>query len=183
MAGARNRPSAAIRLLLAAMRTGLPDAIDAINTDLTAEGAPYTISTSWITDSAVDTATQGSILPSTTPQVLLETGTPSEQPASLQGHYDVSIPCTFYVYLGVKDLTITQGSTYADQSILDQAMQDLLSAMRDVVVDQRNALTSVGVYHLEQRLDHARRLYKMRGRNAVALQGRLSLVMRQRRRP
>jgi hypothetical protein len=62
-------------------------------------------------------------------------------------------------------------------------MQDLLSAMRDVVVDQRNGLTSVGVYHLEQRLDHARRLYKMRGRNAVALQGRLSLVMRQRRRP
>lgn len=183
MTSIRNRISTAARSLRGVLRDNLAGRLSALNTDLASEGAEYTLPSS-IGDEYVDRAPQGAVLPKATPRILIETGTPRERPQGAQGIGVQEIPVTLFCYLSIGDISPTDGVTQSDEAILNDAMDDLVFAVLDTI--RRNVTTlksEAGVYNINATTgaQKARRLYvNGTGRQATALQGRLSLTLMQR---
>lgn len=185
MSSIRNRVSVAVRSLRGVLRSGLATQLSAINADLTSEGAEYLLPSS-ISDEVVDRAPQGAVLPKSTPRILIETGTPRERPAGAAGGLSTrEIPLTLYCYLSVGDLTISDaGVEQSDEAILNDALDDLMdAAIRCLRIGSTTLKSEAGVYNIDPVVgaQSARRLYvNGSGRQATALQGRLSVTLLQR---
>lgn len=185
MSSIRNRVSVAVRSLRGVLRSGLATQLSAINTDLASESAEYRLPSS-ITDEMVDRAPQGAVLPKATPRILIETGTPRERPVGAAGGLATrEIPLTLYCYLSVGDLTLSdEGVTQSDEAILNGALDDLMDALiRCLRVGSTTLKSEAGVFNLDPVVgaQSARRLYvNGSGRQATALQGRLSVTLLQR---
>lgn len=184
MSSIRNRVSVAVRSLRGVLRSGLATQISAINADLASEGAEYRLPSD-VTDELLDRAPQGAILPAATPRILIETGTPRETPAGAAGGLSTrTIPVVLHCYLSVGDLTLSdEGVTQTDESILNDALDDLMDAMiRCLRVGSTTLKSEAGVYNIDPvaGAQSARRLYTVVGRQATGLQGRLSVTLYQR---
>ena len=183
MTSIRNRISTAARSLRGVLRANLAGRLSAANTDLASEGAEYTLPTS-ISDEFVDRAPQGAILPKATPRILIETGTPRERPQGAQGIGVQEIPVTLFCYLSIGDVSPTAGVTQSDEAILNDAMDDLVFCVIDTLRRNLTTLKSeAGVYNINpvSGAQKARRLYvNGKGRQATALQGRLTVTLVQR---
>jgi hypothetical protein len=181
----RNRTAVAVRSLRGVLRDGLATQLSAINADLASEGAEYRLPSS-ISDEAVDRAPQGAVLPKSTPRILIETGTPRERPNGAAGGTGTrEIPLTLYCYMSVGDLTLSdEGVEQSDEALLNDALDDLMDALiRCLRVGASTLKSEAGVFNFDPApgAQSARRLYvNGSGRQATALQGRLSVTLLQR---
>jgi hypothetical protein len=179
----RDRTSTAVDALVEYLRDNLDTHLGAINTDLASDGRGYRLPTG-LSDSQIDRSPQGARLPEATPAVVVESGEPRLRYVSGGLIGERRLPLTVFVYLSVGDVEFTSDEhTHSDEALLNNALDDFIEAVHRCLQAAGPTLNAdAGVFHManDDGFSAGRRLYRVAGRRAVALQGRARVTLLQR---